>query len=64
MTDENQVTTDGNTESTPEALKVAAENVAQDVKEATPGIIAHLEGWGEIAKEDIEKAIEWLKAKL
>lgn len=64
MTDENQITAEGNSESTPEALTIAAENVVQDVKEATPGIIAHLEAWGEIAKEDVEKAIEWLKSKL
>lgn len=52
------------TESTPEALKTVAENLAQDVKKETPGVIQHLEAFLEWDKEAIEAAYKWLDDKV
>ena len=51
-------------ESTPEALKTAAENVGQDIKKDTPGIIEHLENFLAWDKKEMQKALTWIKSKL
>lgn len=51
-------------ESTPQALETAASNIAEDVKQDTPGVIAHLESYANWTEEEIKAAFHWLEAKL
>ena len=44
--------------------KIDEKEVVAEAEPSVSGIIAHLESFGEIAKEDVENAIAWLKSKL
>lgn len=51
-------------ESTPQALETAASNIAEDMKQDTPGVIAHLEAYASWTEKEIKAAFHWLEAKL